>query len=144
MKDDALTILCVVFFIIGIGFVFLFPAINEIISGEQVERHTATVVTCDQEYRRSFLTSKSGETRYKFTVTATLEDGKEITVVEDNSFQSREYTKGEQITVYELKNHYKLERSDLFAPWAGNSEIMYIIVVVFAVIPIVISKLKRK
>ncbi|MCQ2534836.1 MAG: hypothetical protein MJ172_09745 [Clostridia bacterium] len=143
MKNEPLMMLSIVFFVFGIAFILLFPMVNEMVVGDQVERHTATVINCTQEYRRSYLGNDSGETRYKFTVTATLEDGKEITAVEDKSFQQREYGRGETITVYGLKDHYKLNRDDLFAPWVGNSEIMYVVVVAISLIPMVISKLKR-
>lgn len=143
MKNEPLMMLSVVFFLIGIAFVFFFPVVNEMVVGDKVEIHTATVVNCTQEYRRSYLVNDSGETRYKFTVTATLEDGKEITAVEDNSYQQRQYGTGEKITVYGLKDHYKINRDDLFAPWVGNSEIMYVVVVAISLIPMVISKLKR-
>lgn len=144
MKKSSLTILGVVSIVIAFVFVFAFPLVNEAIVGDQVETHTATVLTCDQKYRKSFLVKKSGETRYTFTVTATLEDGKEITAVENNSYQQREYSRGEKITVYGLKGKYKLDRKDLFAPWVGNSEILYLVIIVIGAVPILIgSKMKR-
>ena len=128
---------------LGVIFVLVFPSINEAIVGDQVEIHTATVISCTQDYRRSFLAGRSGETRYTFTVRATLENGREITAVEDNSYQRREYSRGDKITVYGLKDNYKLERRELFAPWEGNSEILSIVIVAIGAIPMVVSKLKR-
>lgn len=143
MKNEALIALSVLFLILGIGFVFLFPMINDMLVGDQVETHTATVLTCTQEYRRSYLSNKRGETRYIFTVNATLEDGKEIKTVEDNSYQKRKFSQGEQITVYGLKNRYSLNRDDVFSPWGGNNNLMYLIVVAIASIPAIISKARK-
>ena len=63
MKNEPLMMLSVVFFLIGIAFVFFFPVVNEMVVGDQVEIHTATVVNCTQEYRRSYLVNDSGDTR---------------------------------------------------------------------------------
>ena len=144
MRKNTSIMLSLIFFVIGIAFVFLFPMVNELIVGDQVEVHKATVLSCTQEYRKSFLVHRSGETRYTFTVTARLENGLEVTATENNSYQQREYPSGTQITLYGLNGNYKIDRRDLFAPWAGNSEIMYIVIIVIGALPIIVSEIRKK
>lgn len=130
MKKNTSILITVVYFLIAVAFVFLFPLINEMIVGDQVETHTATVVNCDQKYRLTLFGGGSGNHVYDYTVTATLEDGTEITAKETHSYQQSKFYSGEKITVYGLKNKYKLDREDLFAPWSGNTEVFYITLLV--------------